>query len=396
MSMSQSHTSQHWSHLPRCEFIQLAMIKDEKMRRGEPEEEMIRLAQQGKIETILCHKESIDFDDLFPFPTQSPQPLVVLPPPPPGRVYLIEGAPGGGKSTLALHICHQWAQGASWLARFDIVVIAYLRDEAVQNAKTLADILPANSIDIFSNVVSRIASTFGENMLFIFDGWDEFPPNLMDNSLVSTIIQQPHKLSLHRSTVIVTTRPVATGNLLHIADRRVEILGFTRHQIREYIEKVLDENSICIQKLVQHLEAHPVIEGYCYIPLHVAILVHVFLTMKGALPTTLHELFCDLVLCCIIRECRTHEPNTKISPKLSSLDDLPEHLKSKLKNLQVLAYKGVMQNKVVYYLRDLQQSNLPSDLSSLGLLQAFFISLFKNCLLLIIFPKCLLMNKSKK
>ena len=55
---------------------------------------------------------------------------------------------------------------------------------------------------------------------------------------------------------------------------------------------------------------------------------------------------------------------------MSSLDDLPEHLKSKLKNLEVLAYKGVMQDKVVYYLRDLQQSNLPSDLSSLGLLQA--------------------------
>ena len=343
------------------------MIKDEKIRRGGSEEEMIRLAQQGKIETILCHKESIDFEDLFSFPSQSFQPLVVLPPPPPGRVCLIEGAPGGGKSTLALHICHQWAQGASWLARFDVVVLAYLRDEAVQNAEKLTDILPASNIDIFSNVVSRIASTFGENMLFIFDGWDEFPPNLMDNSLVSMIIQQPHKLSLHRSTVIVTSRPAASGNLLKIADRRVEILGFTQHQIREYIEKSLDENSTHIQKLVQHLEEHPVIEGYCYIPLHVAILVHVFLTLKGALPTTLHELFCDLVLCCIVREHATHE-GTNLH--LSSLDDLPDHLKSKLNNLKVLAYNGVMQNKVVFYLRDLQQSNLPSNLSSLGLLQA--------------------------
>ena len=52
-SMSQSHTSQHWAHLPRCEFIQLAMIGAQGLRRGGPEEEMIRLAQQGKIETIL-------------------------------------------------------------------------------------------------------------------------------------------------------------------------------------------------------------------------------------------------------------------------------------------------------------------------------------------------------
>ena len=45
---------------------------------------------------------------------------------------------------------------------------------------------------------------------------------------------------------------------IHIADRRVEILGFTQHQIREYIEKALDGNSTHIQKLVQHLEDHPV------------------------------------------------------------------------------------------------------------------------------------------
>ena len=162
---------------------------------------------------------------------------------------------------------------------------------------------------------------------------------------------------------------MSSGSLLHIADRRVEILGFTQHQIREYIEKALDGNSTHIQKLVQHLEDHPVIEGYCYVPLHVAILVHIFLTMKGALPTTLHELFCNLVLCCIVRELDTHESETDTS-EVRSLDDLPDDLKSKLSDLCVLAYEGVMQNKVVFYRDDLRKFNLPANLSSLGLLQA--------------------------
>ena len=342
------------------------MIKDEEIRRGGPEEEMIRLAQQGRIETILRHKESIDLVDLFPIP--SPQPLVVLPPPPPGRVCLIEGAPGGGKSTFALHICHQWAQGASWLPKFDLVILAYLRDETIQNASTLADIIPAHDSEMSRNIASQLQATNGKNILFIFDGWDEFPQYLMKSSLVSTILRQPHKLSLHQSTVVITSRPVATGNLFHIADRRVEILGFTQHQIREYIERALIGNSSHIQQLVQHLEEHPVIEGYCYIPLHSAILVHIFLTMKGALPTTHHELFCDLVLCCIVREQETHEPDT-ILPEMSSLDDLPDDLKSKLSNLCLLAYNGVMRGKIIFYLKDLQASSLPTNLPSLGLLQ---------------------------
>ena len=104
--MSHSHTSKHWTHLPRCEFIQLSMIYVQEMRRGGQEEEMIKLAQQGKIETILSCKVSIDLDRIFP-------PLVVLPPPPSRSICLIERAPAGGKSTLALYICHQWAQGAS-------------------------------------------------------------------------------------------------------------------------------------------------------------------------------------------------------------------------------------------------------------------------------------------
>ena len=180
--------------------------------------------------SVLRHNshKTIYLNDLFPFPPRSPQPLVVLPPPPPGRLCLIEGAPGGGKSTLALHICHQWAQGASWLAGFDVVVLAYLRDQAVQNANTLADILPA-ATDITEFVYLMHASC-GYRVLFIFDGWDEFPPDLMNDSLVSTIIRQPHKLSLHQSTVLITSRPVSSGNLLHIADQRVEILGFTQHQ----------------------------------------------------------------------------------------------------------------------------------------------------------------------
>ena len=64
-SMSHSHTPQRWTHVPRIEFVQLAMIGCVGQRRGDREEEMIRLAQQGSIEIILDHKAPINFDSLF-------------------------------------------------------------------------------------------------------------------------------------------------------------------------------------------------------------------------------------------------------------------------------------------------------------------------------------------
>ena len=335
------------------------------LRRGDREEETIRLAQLGRIETIMNHKKQINLDNLFVLQKHQ---LDGLPTP---RIFLIEGAPGGGKSTLALHICHQWAQYASFMERFEVVVLVYLRDQAIQKATSLADILPARTSKMSQTVISQIQASDGNNVLFVLDGWDEFPYHLQKfkHSFVSKLIRQPQKLSLHQSTVLITSRPVSSGNLLHIVNRRVEIMGFTQCQIREYIEKALDGNSTHIQKLVHHLEEHPVIEGYCYVPLHVAILVHIFLTMKGALPTTLHELFCKLVLCCIVRELDTHESESDTS-EVCSLDDLPDDLKSKLSDLCVLAYEGVMQDKVVFYRDDLQQFNLPANLPSLGLLQA--------------------------
>ena len=361
---SHSHTSQHWSHLPRCEFVNLAMITDEPVRRGGPEEEMVRLAQQGKIETVVSHKEQITLSEIF-----KPLPLVLLPPPSLPRIILIEGAPGVGKSTLALHICDQWAQGISFLDKFNIVVLVYLRDQAIQDASTLADILPSNKIVQTDTVATQIEACNGLNTLFIFDGWDEFPRRLHYKSLVSTIIKEPHQLSLHKSTVLITSRPVFSGDLFHIINKRVEILGFTQCQIREYIERALSGNSAHIQKLVQHLEDHPVIEGYCYVPLHAAMLVHIFLTMKGALPITHHELFCDLVLCSIIRELRTHQDFVVDLTEISTLDDLPSALKAQLNHLSVLAYEGVMQDKVVFYQKDLLDIQLHSNCATLGLIQ---------------------------
>ena len=77
-------------------------------------------------------------------------------------------------------------------------VLAYLQDQLIHNATILADILP-NTLEESQVVSTHMQAICGHNFLFVFDEWDKFPSHLLNNLLVSTIIQQPHKPSLHQS-----------------------------------------------------------------------------------------------------------------------------------------------------------------------------------------------------
>ena len=128
-----------------------------------------------------------------------------------------------------------------------------------------------------------------------------------------------------------------------------------------------------------------------------------YLEHNCTLPTTHYELLYQLLLCCIDREVKTRLPKQFLST-ISSLDDLPRDLKEQLDSICILAYEGIMQNKVVFTQQELP-SILPTpaqeDLPTMGVLQGVqwfsissktmsynFIHLsYKNCLLLIASPK---------
>ena len=98
-------------------------------------------------------------------------------------------------------------------------------------------------------------------------------------------------------------------------------------------------------------------------PLNAAILAYIYLNRDQTLPITRCELFQELILCCIVRELETRQPN-RVLEDISSFEDLPADLKEQLHNLSELAFKGVMQNKIVFTQKEL------TSLSTLGLLHS--------------------------
>ena len=155
--------------------------------------------------------------------------------------------------------------------------------------------------------------------------------------------------------------------------KRVEILGFTKESIHEYFREALSTqlSSTILEDecriIKDHLDKYPAIASSCYIPLNAAILTLLYLQRDRTLPTTHFDMFHELLLCFIAHEVNTRQPNRTLGT-ISSLDDLPRDLKKQLKHISILAYEGVMNNKIVF-----TQDELPSILprSSLDMILNF-------------------------
>ncbi len=124
-----------------------------------------------------------------------------------------------------------------------------LRDPRIQQATSLADlhVLPTDSEETRTDVTTRIKTCLGKGVLFVLDGWDEFVPGLRDG-FVGTLIYNPHMVRLQHSTLLITSRPIASGDLQPYASSRVEIVGFTRGEVRQYFEEALGD-PLAVQNL---------------------------------------------------------------------------------------------------------------------------------------------------
>ncbi len=55
------------------------------------------------------------------------------------------------------------------------MILVQLQDPSIQDATTLADLLPAQDREIAEFVARQIVACKGEKVLYILDGWDELP-----------------------------------------------------------------------------------------------------------------------------------------------------------------------------------------------------------------------------
>ena len=167
------------------------------------------------------------------------------------QFILIEGAPGIGKSILLKEIAYRWGN-KQLLKTFKLVLLVPLRDPTVQQVVSVSDLLQQfcegnrKAIEIAAACHDYLSENGGKDLLFLFDGFDEFPNELQTNSLVSKIINRKFLINC---ALVVSSRPHAVAHLRKQATVRVDILGFTKVERNQFIQQALKKQPKSIKEL---------------------------------------------------------------------------------------------------------------------------------------------------
>ena len=341
---------------PTQKIFKLAIIKKERIQRGKIDNEFVRKTIKGQVDDILLEKSPIELENIF-MNIEGKR-----------KVVLVDGAPGSGKSTMTVHICQRWSKGELF-QEFTIVILIQLRDPEVQRAKSIADLLPCPNIKKAQQIASAIEACNGRGILWVMDGWDELPAQLRQKSFLRDMITPCYISPIALSSVIVTSRPITSGDLIQRVSSRIEVLGFTLEEQRQYFTECLKGDTKAVDDLMERLSENPAIEGSCYLPLNASIVAHLYLS-DGSLPTTVHGIFSSLAQHILSRYSFERLGRTQKQARVLSLDNLPPELRGAFNEVYKIAYTGTRENKVTFSHSDLEAVKESTIICEMGLLQA--------------------------
>ena len=263
------------------------------------------------------------------------------------RKVLVEGDAGMGKTTLTISLSEDWARGELF-QEFELVLLLSLRHKEVASAGSLCELLKLfhSSQRVCESVASYLEEEEAENVLIIADGWDELGESeRREGSFLYQFLFDIFPLM----TVVMTSRPFASAPLhnLPCTDRFVQVSGFSKDDIKEYIQSEFSSDQKKARRLLEQLEHNPLIESTCSVPLNCAIVCHLWHTLEEALPSTMTQLYTKLILYVVCRNLRKLEAYGPTFG-MSSFDELPEDLQQSWWLLCQFACEALDKDEIVF------------------------------------------------
>ncbi|XP_078692884.1 uncharacterized protein LOC144922733 [Branchiostoma floridae x Branchiostoma belcheri] len=260
----------------------------------------------------------------------------------------IEGPPGIGKSIQCRKLACDWSSDS--FQQFDFAFLLQMRYFSGDVKDAIFDQLLPEDTDIDREALwSYIRqATIQPKVLFILDGLDELKPQVRQTSDVIKLIQQR---VLTDATVVITSRPHECTADLKGCPLHCNIRGFTKANSQEYIHKYFKgrpefANSLCV-RMARDTKLLELATN----PLNTMLLCILWEDNDGSLPSTMTELFSNLVLCIVKRYCGKNDIAITGTT-------IPDSVYDQLKEMGRVAWEGLLCNEVNFDEADFKSRDL--------------------------------------
>ena len=300
-----------------------------------------------------------------------------------GKLILLEGPPGSGKSTVSRQLSKDWAEGVLG-TEFELVVLIPLRKLKKGAKVELKDLLKVAYENLPDGVVQHIEAEDGNGMLFILDGYDEITSQA--EGALAVVKSLLDKSYLQHSSVVVTSRGIAAKSLYdnqHLHKRFV-IQGLLKVEIPVFVSHYFEGSEENAIKLLNKLNATPRLTAACRNTLALAIVCYLH-SKQEIIPTNTTGLYGRFVVISL-REFakRSPEPDKLLKfmkefdrePLLRYLTSIwhPSSSFSHLSALAKLALDGIIQDKFIFESTDEMVRLFPDEFDGYGLLDSTVIT----------------------
>ena len=275
------------------------------------------------------------------------------------RTVLIEGKPGMGKTTYCKKYAYDWATGKQepqdCFPRFKAVLLLKCRDIKSNLWEAIDDQLLPRDID--EGVKEQFFKFIRDNqssILLLLDGLDELPSSKLP--MFSEVIEGR---VLPKCYIVATARHEAGIVVRKYCDTLLEIEGFTKEHVREFITKYFKSQPDLVEKLSARMSRDENLKEMAANPLNTALLCLLCEEFEGILPENRAQLYLD-ILECVLRRYRKKKGLSETSENLTNV------YKSQLKHLGLIALNGLLEDKL-----DVEESELGNhgnDLPGFGFL----------------------------
>ena len=293
------------------------------------------------------------------------------------------GCPGIGKSLLCKKISRDWANDEfPNFHLFYLIPFRWYNNETLPNIslkELLCCLHPEGSND---DELFQYALDNPEKVIIVFDGLDEFKHhshcqdddgphknNAMKQMPLSALYVKLVKGELlPGATILTTSRPNVLHSIAHLLadyiDRKVEIMGFTREKILQYVQGHFKHDKDRANRIWSHISSSLEFLSLCYIPVNARIICSVLearLELQEdnptpmALPSTSTEVYKEAVRLFIFKHHPKFKGKTLTQDFLVGNDDSSKTVRETLDGAGALAKEGLERSQMEFNSHEVQK-----------------------------------------